>query len=316
MSSRVFTIAVGAIILIAILVYLFSFEVRETQTAVVLTFGKASSKPIDRAGLYFQWPWPIQSVVKYDKRLHTFETRLEETLTADKQNITVSLAVGWRIVNPIQFRESFGRRGRLEDVEQRLDHLVSNEASIIAQYKLENLVSTDPTKIKFDTIEADMAQAVSENAVAQFGVEVPLVRIRRLELPEIGATAVKERMKEERNKEAKKYRAQGQGAAAEIRARADSIRKQILARAEADAQRIRAQGEAKAAPYYEKLGREEALAEFLKRVDAIKHVVEKTTTLILDKNAEPFPLFDKGLTLSDEAAAAKAAPGPAPTATP
>jgi len=272
MSSRVFTIAVGAIILIAILVYLFSFEVR------------------------------------YDKRLHTFETRLEETLTADKQNITVSLAVGWRIVNPIQFRESFGRKGRLEDVEQRLDHLVSNEASIIAQYKLENLVSTDPKKIEFDTIEADMARAVSENAVAQFGVEVPLVRIRRLELPEIGARAVKERMKEERNKEAKKYRAQGQGAAAEIRARADSIRKQI--------QRIRAQGEAKAAPYYEKLGREEALAEFLKRVDAIKNVVEKTTTLILDKNAEPFPLFDKGVTLSDEAAAAKAVPGPAPTATP
>src|SRR3990172_6228409 len=106
MNSRMFTIAVGVLIVVVVLVTMFSFQVRETEMAVKLTFGKAEKNAIDRPGLYFRWPWPIQSIAKYDRRLHVFDTRLEETLTADKLNITVSLAVGWNIVNPITFRES------------------------------------------------------------------------------------------------------------------------------------------------------------------------------------------------------------------
>ena len=290
MSSRIFTIAVGVLVLAVIVVYLFSFQVRQTETAVKLTFGKESGK-IDNPGLFFKWPWPIQSVVKYEKRLYTFETRLEETLTADKQNVTVSLAVGWRIVDPVKFRQRTGRKGDVTRIQKNIDNLVSDKAAVIAKYKLDNLVSTNPEMIKFDVIESEIADQVTAEAMAQFGVAVPLVRIRRLELPEAGAGAVYSRMKEERAKESTKYRSEGKGAAQEIRTRAESVRQRLIARAKADADSIRAEGDAAAAEYYEVFAKNLELAKFLAKIDSLKAILAQRTTLVIDPSTEPFDIL-------------------------
>ena len=54
-------------------------------------------------GLYFKWPFPIQNVYRFDKRVHTFEDAFEQMLTRDGNNILANVFVGWTISDPIAF---------------------------------------------------------------------------------------------------------------------------------------------------------------------------------------------------------------------
>lgn len=66
----------------------------------------------------------------------------------------------------------------------------------------------------------DISNAVAKDA-AQIGVSVADVRIRRADLPIEVLQAINERMKTERERDAKEFRAQGQQQAQQIRAGAD-----------------------------------------------------------------------------------------------
>ena len=62
-----------ALLLVVIVVYFgFTCEVREGNSAVILRFG-APRATITDAGLYFKRPWPFETVVTYDSRLQYLE---------------------------------------------------------------------------------------------------------------------------------------------------------------------------------------------------------------------------------------------------
>ena len=70
-KSTAFTVLkfVIAAALVVLLVYFgFTCEVREGNCAVILRFG-AVREEISEAGLYFKLPWPFETVVTYDDRL-------------------------------------------------------------------------------------------------------------------------------------------------------------------------------------------------------------------------------------------------------
>src|SRR5690554_2473815 len=94
-QKHVFTIAVAAVILCVLLVYSLFFQVRESEVAVVSTFGEPR-EPIDQPGLYFKWPRPIQEVQVFDGRLQIFEGVGHQTLTFDDRPLVISEGVGWR----------------------------------------------------------------------------------------------------------------------------------------------------------------------------------------------------------------------------
>src|SRR5262245_57868905 len=106
MKQNKLTTVIGVILLLLVLSMMFTYQVRQTEVALVTTFGKpkdANSTP----GLYARLPWPIQSVRKFDKRIQNFEDKFEETLTKDGRNLLVMLYVGWSIKDPALFRNSF-----------------------------------------------------------------------------------------------------------------------------------------------------------------------------------------------------------------
>ena len=84
------------------LLILFLFQVRQTDVAVVTTFGKFS-RSIMEPGLNFRWPWPVQRVYKLDNRLRNFERKFEQTQTIDGQPLLVTVFVGWKIKDPKKF---------------------------------------------------------------------------------------------------------------------------------------------------------------------------------------------------------------------
>ena len=84
------TMFLGLIVAGIFIIAVFTYQVKSTEWAVVTTLGNISNldsqgKFIDRgAGLFPKWPYPIQKIVKFDRRNRSFSGnvgKLEETLT-------------------------------------------------------------------------------------------------------------------------------------------------------------------------------------------------------------------------------------------
>ena len=84
------------------------------------------------------------------------------------------------------------------------------------------------------------------NKPSRYGIAVVDVRIRRADLPEETSQAIYDRMKSERERQAKELRAQGYEWGQQIKARADRERTVILAEAQRQAQTLRGEGDAQA----------------------------------------------------------------------
>src|SRR5688500_2721140 len=103
MKRNSITVIVGLLLVVMFGFLLFSFQVRQTEVALITTFGKPSATKTE-PGLYFKLPWPIQKVVPLDKRIQNFEDKFEETPTRDGINLLVMVYGGWTISNPTLFR--------------------------------------------------------------------------------------------------------------------------------------------------------------------------------------------------------------------
>ena len=79
MKSIAVTVFIVLLIIVMVL-YLISFQVREVESALVTTFGRPS-RPIVEPGWYLKWPTPIQRVYRFDSRMRVFEADPVETTT-------------------------------------------------------------------------------------------------------------------------------------------------------------------------------------------------------------------------------------------
>ena len=98
----------------------------------------------------------------------------------------------------------------------------------------------------------------------------------------------------ERKRVADKYIAEGESEARKIRISADSAKVIKLADAEAEAKEIRAKGDAEAAKHYAVFKQNPALAEFLRKLDALREIMKGRTTIVVDTNTAPFDLLKAG----------------------
>ncbi|HSV26829.1 MAG TPA: SPFH domain-containing protein, partial [Sedimentisphaerales bacterium] len=57
------------IIALVLLLYSVSFQVRETESAIVTRFERPRGEAITEPGLYWKWPAPIEAVHKFDSRM-------------------------------------------------------------------------------------------------------------------------------------------------------------------------------------------------------------------------------------------------------
>ena len=74
MKKNSLTLIIGAALIVLFALLLFVFQVRTTQVAAVTTFSKPTGE-ITNAGAYFKWPWPVQKVYYFDKRVQNFEAK-------------------------------------------------------------------------------------------------------------------------------------------------------------------------------------------------------------------------------------------------
>jgi membrane protease subunit HflC len=285
-------IAIGALLLLIFVLLLFVFQVRKTEVAVVTTFGRFSHQA--GPGPHLKWPWPIQSVHKFDQRIHSFEgneNKFETVLTSDGYAMLIRVYVGWNINDPSIFLTRFN--GDTRKAENSLAGLIRNAYSgVVGRHPFSHFISTDEKELKFVEIEQEMQSRIQADCRANTnGLDIAFLGIKQIGLPESVTLLVFETMKSEREKLASAIESDGQRQASEIRTKAEFESAKLLAEADAQATKIQGEGEKEAAKSFEVFKQEPDLAIFLLKLKALEQFLQNRTTLILDDNTSPLDLL-------------------------
>jgi membrane protease subunit HflC len=282
-----------ALILITLSLYLISFQVRETESCLVTTFGRPT-RPLTKPGWYFKWPFPIQQVHTFDSRMQAFEVEMEETQTDGGEPIIVNTYVVWKIAGPLEF---FNAIKTVKEAEDKFlyNRIRNTQNNVIGRHYFSEFVNSDPAKIKFEDIQNemldDLQQAVAE---AECGIEIKALGIKQLKVSEEVSKEVFARMMAERNRRAEAITSQGNAEAIKIRTDAKSKSDELITAAEARAKVTMGQGDAEAAKHYKMLEADTRLAMFLRDLEALKKILGEGTTFVTPTDIEPFTLL-KGM---------------------
>ena len=294
MANKVFkhwpTLLLGVFVALVLLVAIFTYQVDSTQVAVVERMGCILDEHPE-PGLHFRWPYPFEKITKYDKRLHCFggrEGQIEETATANKQNILVGVYIAYRISDPVLFSR---RMTSFKKAESELDIWMRGaKNAAFGRYNLDQILTTDPEKMILGKI-ADQIRGEIAAKAKPYGIEVKSAGITTLNVPEAVSSKVFERMNQDRMLAAQRYLGEGKLKAEQIRIAADKERTNIIADAEAKAKEISAQGDVEAAKYLKVFEKNPELAAFLRKLDSLRAIMKTKTTLVLDTDTDPFTLL-------------------------
>jgi len=283
-------LAVGFVALCAVLSMFFTVD--ETELAIVSQFGNPV-RVISEPGLKIKWPTPFQSVLRFDKRVSVFTSRPSEFLTQDKKNIVVESFACWRILDARKFLQT------VKDVagaKLRLGDMIDSEfGAALGTVPLNALISTDPEAIRLEQVNAGVLDNCRRKAEQNYGIEVVSVRVRRFNFPEQNKVAVYNRMRSERQRIAKKYRAEGREKAEMIKAETDKEVSRIVSEAYKESEKTRGEGDAVAAKIYaEAYNKDPNFYKWTRTLESYRKFLDEQTTLILSSDAELMQVLNKG----------------------
>lgn len=225
-----------------VLVWQSLFQVRESETAIRMQFGKIEGANYS-PGLHWKWPLWIDNVRRFERRIVSQRYEGETFLTSENKALIVDFYVKWRVRDPAQFYRATA--GNADDASSRLGENVKDGIKgVVARRTLQEIVITERT-----VFTGDMFSRASE-AAKGLGVELIDVRVQRIDLPDEVSGSVYQRMQESFRARANQLRAEGSAERERIRAEADRRRTEILAKAQRDAERLRGEGDGEAARVY------------------------------------------------------------------
>ena len=276
-----------ALVLVVVLVYFgFTTEVREGNCAVILRFG-AVRQEITEAGLYFRLPWPFETVVTYDNRLQYLESNFLETTTKDKRNVILQSYVIWEIGDPVLYHNSVGAQGKVDSYIK--DQVFSATNSVLGAYDLTALVSLEEEELRIGEIQDQILNRLRETCAKNYGIEVTDVSILRLSLPDTNLQAVFEQMKADRQKAIDTILANAGMEANKIITDAESEAASIVASGQTAAAEIKAKTETEVARIYaEAQAANLELFQFLKSLDTTIASVKANDVYVVDASEYPF----------------------------
>ncbi len=272
---KIAKIGLIAAALVLVLFYNAFFVVDQTKQAMVLQLGKPV-RVLKKPGLNIKVPF-LQQVVFFERRLLHYDAAPAEIITKDKKNLVIDNYSKWRIVDPLKFYQSV----RTESGAQaRLDDIIYSELRVeLGKEVLNDIVS----KVRERIMKAVTSE--SNKAAAAYGIEVVDVRIKAADLPHENEIHVYTRMQAERQRQAKRYRSEGEERAMEIRSQADRERTVIISEAYKKTEEIKGAGEQAAIRIYaDAFGKDPDFYEFYRSLQAYSQALEKNATLVIERD--------------------------------
>lgn len=286
------TIIAALVLVTVLLLYWCTYEVRFTEVAILKTMGKPAENAVTDPGLHYKWPWPIQSVVVYDKRTRILEDRTEETRTIDGKTLLLTTFTLWRISDPERFHTNFPTG--VEDAEKKLRTTIgTHKLAVVGRREFSEFVSTDPKERKIRDIESAIQKVVAADARAEYGIEIVDFGIKRLGLPTSVTTAIFQSMRSREEAKSARYVAEGAATAAKIVAEAKAREARIMAEARARAKQIETEAERVVSEYYKEFSEYPELRIFLDKLRTVSAALRARTTLIIGTEKEPWDVFDE-----------------------
>ncbi len=277
-------IILGVVLVIAGLTAVQSvYTVRETEQAIVMQFGKPI-RVVTKPGLAYKLPF-IQNIEIYDDRILDLDPAEVQILLTDKKRINVDAYARYRIIDPLKFFQAARTEAVLRD---RFGKIINSAIrQEIAKNSLGDLLSEKRLSIMQDI------QAKVGHQAPTFGIDIIDVRIGRTDLPPDTSQAVYNRMRTEREREARELRAEGAEEAQKIRARADREQIVILAEAQRTSEILRGEGEAKRNLILgQAFGKDPEFFDFYKSLaEYEENLVDSETTMVLTPESEFFRFF-------------------------
>lgn len=175
---------VGAIVVVILLIMLANssfFTVKESEQAVIMTFGRYTRTA--PAGLQFKLPWPIQSVRivpvnltqkielgYYSDRSGNYYSIPEESLmiTGDMNIVSIDFFVEWKISDPVKYLFT------AEDPNGILKSMLqSTVRSVVGTKQIDDVLTIGKIQIQADVKEMLM-QELSKNDIGLMIIDVKI----------------------------------------------------------------------------------------------------------------------------------------------
>ena len=271
------TLLIILIVAILFLANLSLFIVDETKQAIVLQFGKPM-RAIKEPGLNWKLPF-IQNVVFFEDRLLVYDAAPTEIITKDKKTLIVDNYARWKIIDPLKFLQTVRD---LNGAQARLDDIIYSELRVdLGLFDMSEIVSEKREGIMKRVTE------ISNEKAKTYGIEIVDVRIKRVDLPPENEKFIFDRMRAERERIAKQYRAEGQEESAKIIAETEREKTVILAEAYKTAQTLKGEGEAESIRIYaESFNQDPEFYKFYRTLEAYRLTFKDKTTVLLSTDSE------------------------------
>jgi len=206
-------------------------------------------------------------------------------ILSDQKRLKVDAYARYQIEDPLLFyqtvRNEFGARGRLEAI------IDSSVRRALGRETLGSILTGQR-----NDITRSIGDEVNES-VSSLGIQIIDVRLRRADYPEATSQNIFNRMKSEREREAKEFRATGEEEAQKIRAAAEKTRTVIISEAKRTAQELRGAGDSEAIGIYaDSFGQDAEFFAFYRSMEAYRNSMGKDgTSMVLSPDSSFFRFF-------------------------
>ena len=286
-----------------------AFTVDATEYAYVTLLGEHvatfdGADAANGAGLHAGWPWPVQSVLRLDRRLQQFDLPATELLTHDPDGKTidkmllVEAYVCWKIAGRESVDKFVRRIGSTERANAILEPRIRGElGAAIGQMRMDDLVSTDPaqggrTRVDetIDRLHERLMTALRGHVRDEYGIELVDIRLRRFSHPPQVRESIFDRIRSERQKKATEFQSEGDRLARNIESDAEEKARALLAKARYEEQRLKGDADAEAMRVRNEAHRRDPeFYAFLKKMEKLQGILgDSKTVLLLSTNRPVF----------------------------
>ena len=286
MSPRAFNI-LSAVLLVLFVANGALYTITETERGVLMQFGEVIDPDL-KPGLHVKLPI-IHEVRKFDSRTQVSDSERTEYLTKESKFLIVDAYVMWRVDNVQRYFTNTGgdpAKAELLLMPRVKDGLKNK----VSERTVHEVVSGQR-----DALMTDLTRAVNALALKEFGIKVVDVRVKRVDFPTSTSESIYNRMRTEREREAREHRSQGTEIAETIKAEADREQRVLLAEAYRKAETLRGEGDALATSISAKaFGKDAEFYKFYRSLQAYRASFSKPTDVMVLKSDSEFLRYMKG----------------------
>ena len=291
---------------------------KQNQFKLIRQFGRVQ-RVVTESGLTFKNPF-VETVDTIPKELLLYDLPASDVITSDKKTMIVDSYVLWHVTDPLKFAQTLSCS--VTNAESRIDAIVYNATkNTISNMKQDEVIRSRDGKMTITVDEGetnvtnnDMVLSEPKEEVIeitslteeimtqinhveeQYGIEIVVVDVKKLDLPDDNKQAVYARMISERENIAAQYTAEGKSEAKMIENTTDKEVSIMLSDAQAQAEATIAEGEAE---YMRILSDAYANPEkmdfysFVRALDAIKgSITGDNKTIILSDDSPVAQIFN------------------------